>query len=345
MAPRVVLVTGVSRYIGAHLASRLAADPEIDRVLGVDTVPPARDLLRGMGRAEFVRADIRNPLIAKVIRGAEVDTVVHAALSSAPHQSGGRVTMKEMNVIGTMQLLAACQRSNHVRRLVLKSTTAMYGSSSRDPAIFTEDMSPKGLPSGGYAKDAAEIEGYVRGFARRRPDASVTVLRLANIVGPRIETALTRYFSLPVVPTVLGYDARMQLLHAEDALAALELAARTDRPGVFNVGADGVLLLSQAIRRAGRVQIALPAGMVRPASGFFRGTRLLDFTSDQMRFLNFGRVVDTRRLREDFGFTPRWTTVQAFDDFVQGRQLRPVISPARVRAVENGLLAAARTLG
>ncbi|MDT7641269.1 MAG: UDP-glucose 4-epimerase, partial [Pseudonocardiales bacterium] len=103
MAPSVVLVTGVSRFIGAHLAARLAADPSIDRVLGVDTVPPPRDLLRGMGRAEFVRADIRNPLIAKVITSAEVDTVVHTSLSSSPAASGGRVAMKEMNVIGTMQ--------------------------------------------------------------------------------------------------------------------------------------------------------------------------------------------------------------------------------------------------
>ncbi|MDQ2708931.1 MAG: NAD-dependent epimerase/dehydratase family protein [Actinomycetota bacterium] len=345
MAPQVVLVTGVSRFLGAHLAARLAADPKIDRVLGVDTVPPVRDLLRGMGRAEFVRTDIRNPLIAKVIRGAEVDTVVHTSLSSSPSQAGGRVAMKEMNVIGTMQLLAACQRSDHVRRLVLKSTTAVYGSSPKDPAIFTESMLPKALPSGGYAKDAAEIEGYVRGFARRRPDASVTVLRLANIVGPRVDTGLTRYFSQLIVPTVLGYDARMQLLHSEDALAALELATRLDRPGVFNVGASGVLLLSQAIRRAGRVQLAVPSAMVGPTSKFFRGTRLLDFTPDQMRFLNFGRVVDTDRLRDVFGFTPRWTTVQAFDDFVQGRQLRPVISPARVRAVGDGVLAAARTLG
>jgi UDP-glucose 4-epimerase len=337
-------VTGVSRFIGANLASRLAADPAIERVLGVDTVPPPRELLRGMGRAEFVRADIRNPLIAKVIRGAGVDTVIHTSLSASPAQSGGRTAMKEMNVIGTMQLLAACQRSASVRKLVLKSTTAVYGSSSRDPAIFTESMAPKALPAGGYAKDAAEIEGYVRGFGRRRPDVSVSVLRLANVVGPRVDTALTRYFSLPVVPTVLGYDARMQLLHSEDALAALEMAARLDRPGVFNVGGNGVLLLSQAIRRAGRVPLSLPSAMVGPASRFFRGTRLLDFTPDQMRFLNFGRVVDTRRLREEFGFTPRWTTVQAFDDFVQGRQLRPVLSPAHVRAVEGRLLAAARAL-
>lgn len=344
MTPSVVLVTGVSRFIGAHLAARLAADPSIDRVIGVDTLPPSRELLRGMGRAEFIRADIRNPLIAKVITSAEVDTVLHTSLSSNPGASGGRVAMKEMNVIGTMQLLAACQRSPRIRRLVLKSTTAVYGSSPRDPAIFTEAMTPKALPAGGYAKDAAEIEGYVRGFGRRRPDVSVAVLRFANFVGPRVDTAMTRYFSSPVVPTVLGYDARMQLLHSEDALAVLEQAARKDLPGTFNVGASGVLMLSQAIRRAGRLQVSLPDSVVGPVSRLFRSTRLLDFTSEQMRFLNFGRVVDTDKLRDTFGFTPRWTTTQAFDDFVQGRQLRPMVSSAQWSAMEKRVLATARAI-
>jgi len=339
-----VLVTGVSRFLGGHLAARLAANPDIERVLGVDTVPPPRDLLRRMGRAEFVRADIRNPLIAKVITGASVDTVVHASLSANPGTSGGRTAMKEMNVIGTMQLLAACQKAPSVRRMVLKSTTAVYGSSPRDPAVFDETMVPKDLPSGGYAKDAAEIEGYVRGFGRRRPDVSVTVLRFANFVGPRIDTVLTRYFALPVVPTVLGYDARVQLLHEEDALAVLERASSEELPGVFNVAAEGVLLLSQAIRRAGRVALPVPSPVVGPVGRLFRGARIVEFSPEQMRFLNFGRVVDIARLRDHFGFTPRWTTTQAFDDYVSGRALRPVITPERIEAVERGVLAAARSL-
>ena len=344
MPPSVVLVTGVSRFLGGHLAARLAANPDIERVLGVDTVPPPRDLLRRMGRAEFVRADIRNPLIAKVISHASVDTVVHASVSANPGSSGGRTAMKEMNVIGTMQLLAACQKAPTVRRMVLKSTTAVYGSSPRDPALFDESMTPKDLPSGGYAKDAAEIEGYLRGFARRRPDVSVTVLRFANFIGPRIDTVLTRYFALPVVPTVLGYDARVQLLHEEDGLAVLEKAANEDRPGVFNVAADGVLLLSQAIRRAGRIPVPVPSPAVGPLSRVFRGARLVDFSPEQMRLLNFGRVVDNRRLREQFGFTPRWTTVQAFDDFVRGRALRPVFGPEQVATLERGVLSVARAL-
>jgi UDP-glucose 4-epimerase len=342
--PSVVLVTGVSKFLGGHLAARLAADPSIERVLGVDTVPPPRDLLRRMGRAEFVRADIRNPLIAKVISQASVDTVVHASLSANPGTSGGRTAMKEMNVIGTMQLLAACQKAATVRRLVLKSTSAVYGSSSRDPALFDETMTPKDLPSGGYAKDAVEIEGYLRGFARRRPDVSVTVLRFANFIGPRIDTVFTRYFALPVVPTVLGFDARVQLLHEEDALAVLERAVSNELPGTFNVAADGVMMLSQAIRRAGRIALPVPGPAVGPLSRIFRGAHLVDFSPEQMRLLNFGRVVDNRRLRTQFGFEPRWTTIQAFDDYVRGRALRPVIAPERVESVERGLVSAVRAL-
>ena len=344
MPPSVVLVTGASSFLGGHLAARLAAHPEIDRVLAVDTVPPHRDLLRRMERAEFVRADIRNPLISKVIERASVDTVVHAAVSSGPGSSGGRATMKEMNVIGTMQLLAACQKAPTVQRLVLKSTTAVYGSSSRDPALFTETDTPKGLPSGGYAKDAVEVEGYLRGFARRRPDVSVTVLRFANFIGPRVDTVLTRYFALPAVPTVLGYDARVQLLHEEDALAVLERATKEDLPGAYNVAADGVLLLSQAIRRAGKVPLPVPSPAVGPVSRILRGTRLVDFSPEQMRFLNFGRVVDTTRLRRQFGFTPRWTTTQAFDDYVRGRALTPVLGAERIEAAEHALLTVARTV-
>jgi len=334
MRPRRVLVTGVSRYLGGRLVRILADDSEIERVIGVDSSQPRADL----GRTQFVRADIRNPMIAKVIASAEVDTVVHMNLIATPIGAGGRTAMKETNVIGTMELLAACQKSPTVSKLVVKSTTAVYGSSTHAPALYTEDLETKGHPRGGYAKDAVEVEGYVRGFGRRRPDVAVSLLRFTNFIGPTIDSPLTRYLALPVVPTVLGYDPRLQLCHEDDALEILRLATLQDRPGTFNAGGKGVLLLSQAIRRAGRVSVPVPTAAVSVTGNIFRRAGLVDFSPEQMRFIEHGRTADVTRLHERFGYHPRYTTEEAFDAWVQESGLRQVLDPDRVIDVERGML-------
>jgi UDP-glucose 4-epimerase len=308
---KVVLVTGVSRDLGRKAARAIAADPEVARVIGVDVVPPRGD----MGDVSFVRADIRNPVIAKVLAKEDVDTVVHMSVISTPGSAGGRNTMKELNVIGTMQLLAACQKAPGLRHLVVKSTTTVYGASNRDPAMFTEDMEPRRAPRAGYAKDVAEIEGYVRGFARRRPDVRVTLLRAANVIGPHVSSPMTSYFRLPVLPVVLGFDPRLQFLHQEDLLAVLRHSVGNEVHGTFNVAGDGILMLSQAARRLQRPTMPMPGFAVGTLGSVLRSARVADFSPEQLSFLTYGRGVDTTRMREVLGFEPRYTTAEAFADF------------------------------
>ncbi|MFL6179941.1 MAG: NAD-dependent epimerase/dehydratase family protein [Actinomycetes bacterium] len=318
---RVVLVTGVSRYLGGRLARQLGQRPDVERVVGVDVIPPASDI----GNAEFVRADIRNPVIAKVIKAAAVDTVVHMNVIATPVHAGGRSAMKEINVIGTMQLLAACQRAASVERLVVKSSATVYGVSPKDPAKFTEEMEAVRLPRSGFAKDSVEVEGYVRGFARRRPDVAVSILRFANIMGPGIDTPMTRYFSLPLVPTVLGFDGRMQFTHEDDALAAMETATWGSSPGTYNVGGEGVLMLSQAIAMSGRINMPLPRPLASVARDAVRRSGYIDFTSEQIEYLKYGRGIDTSRIRERLGFTPQFSTLETFESFLQAHPMGRVL--------------------
>ncbi|KUH97269.1 SDR family oxidoreductase [Mycobacterium sp. IS-3022] len=343
--PKVVLVTGACRFLGGYLTARLAQNPLINHVIAVDAIAPSKDLLRRMGRAEFVRADIRNPFIAKVIRNGDVDTVVHAAAASYAPRSGGRAALKELNVMGAIQLFAACQKAPSVQRVVLKSTSEVYGSSSRDPVLFTEDSSARRPPGEGFARDSIDIEGYARGLGRRRPDIAVTILRLANMIGPAMDTALSRYLAGPVVPTVVGHDARLQLLHEQDALGALERATMAGKSGTYNIGASGIIMMSQAIRRAGRIPLPVPRSALWAVDSLRRATRYTELDREQLDYLSYGRVMDTSRMRNELGYNPKWTTVEAFDDYVRGRGLTPIVDPRWVRSMESRAVAAAQRWG
>src|SRR6478672_9452143 len=323
--PKIVLVTGACRFLGGYLTARLAQNPMIKGVIAVDAIAPSKDMLRRMGRAEFVRADIRNPFIAKVIRNGDVDTVVHAAAASYAPRSGGTAALKELNVMGAIQLFAACQKAPSVRRVVLKSTSEVYGSSSRDPVLFTESSSRRRPPGEGFARDS--------------------ILRLANMIGPAMDTALSRYLAGPVVPTVVGHDARLQLLHEQDALGALERATMAGKPGTYNVGAPGIIMMSQAIRRSGRVPLPVPRSALWAVDSLRRATRYTELDREQLDYLSYGRVMDTTRMRNDLGYNPKWTTAEAFDDYVRGRGLTPIIDPRWVRSMESRAVSAAQRWG
>lgn len=305
-----ILITGVSRFLGLRLAKRLEGNPRVERIIGVDLEEPPVHI-EGL---DFIRADIRSPMIARVLETTKVDSIVHTNMSSSPALLGGRSQMKENNVIGTMQLLAAAQRAEAVKKVVVKSSTAVYGNRPGEPSILPEDDVSRHADLSGYGRDCAEAEQYARDFGRRRPDVDLVILRTQNVVGPTVRTNITEYLSLPVVPTALGYDPRLQFLHEEDAVEALFLALFEDRTGIFNIAADGVVYLSQAIRLMGRVQLPLFLPAAQSAAEVLKRFGVVDFPTDQLSLILFGRVVDTKRARATLGFQPRFTSFSAIKD-------------------------------
>ena len=311
-----ILISGVARYLGLRLAMRLAEEEGVDQLIGVDLDEPPV----AIDGFEFVRADIRKPLIARVVEATKTDTVVHTNITSRPGRAGGRLQMRENNVIGTMQLLAAAQRSEHVKHVVMRSSTAVYGSGPGEPSILPEGYAAREADLSGYARDCSEAETYMRDFARRRQDVTTTILRIQGVIGPTVTTGMTQYLSMPVIPTALGYDPRLQLLHEIDAVEALRIATLKDVPGIFNIAGSGVVYLSQAIRLLGRVELPLALPVAQSVATLLRGLRTVDFPTDQLNLLLFGRVVDVTRAREKLGFEPAFSTRAAVEDLRDRRQ-------------------------
>ena len=319
------MVTGVGAALGAQFARRIAGDPAVDKVVGVDVRVPREDL----HEVRFARVDIRDPAIGKVLAEEDVDTVVHLSVAAVPASGSPSSSLKESNVIGTMQLLAACQRAAAVRKLVVKSATAAYGCSPRDPAMFTEGMGPKRLPAAGFGKDSAEVEGYLRGFCRRRPDVAVSTFRLADLLTDGLDTPMSRYLQLPVLPTVLGFDPRLQLLHSDDAYEVLQRATVEDIPGTYNVAGDGVLMLSQVIRRTESPSVAVP-GFAFPTALRNLGRAVgAEPGADAAALLTYGRGVDTTALRTTFGYRPVWSTADTLSAFLLARSHRDPLATRR----------------
>ena len=339
-----VLITGVSRHVGGRLAAALSADPSIDRIIGLDTIAPRPDDQARLGRTEFVRADIRNPLVAKVLAQAQVDIVVHASVLAAPRVFA-RTSMKETNVIGTMQLLSACQRSETVRPAGgevddgnLRLRSARPGRLHRD---HDGQAGQRSRVRAGRGRDG-ELRARV---PRRRPDIEVSVLRLAPVVGPELDSPFTRYLSVPIVPTALGFDPRLQLLHEVDAVEVLRRATVESHPGTFNVAADGVVTLTQALRLARRLRLPVPGPALGVVSTLVGNSGLPQVSAEQRGYLNFGRVVDTTRLRTEFGYHPRFTTREALESYFAARPPLAVSGLMRelLGRAEDAVTGAART--
>ncbi len=323
-AGRRILIAGIGTHWGTELALRLERDPDVEQVLGIDTTPPLAEL----ERTEFLEADIRSPLLARLLPSTGADTLVHTGILWYPEPGKPQRALHDINVIGTLQLLAACERTPSLQRVVLRGSAAIYGCEPTGPSFFTESMASDYPLRTRFQRDIGELEGYFANFARRHSGLTCCMLRYQPEIGPGLDAPLSRYLSLPVVPTQLGFDPRLQLLHAEDATGALLAATMNPIRGAVNVAPSGSISLSRALRLIDRPQLPIPHPLFGPAMARL-GDRLGagSLYGDAVRLLRYGRGVDNARLRTELGYEPRFDAVAAVRDFAaadRGLRLVPV---------------------
>jgi UDP-glucose 4-epimerase len=298
-------------------------------VIGTDIDLPEEEI----DGLDFIRADVRNPLMADLLRSEAVDTVCHLAFtpSTRPNEAAF-----DKNVMGTAKLLAACGEAG-VRKVVFKSSTAVYGARPSNPAFLTEERSLRGSRRYGYTRDLVEIEKFCNGFRHRVPEMALTILRFASIIGPTVDSPVTRFLREPLAPSLLGFDPRMQLVHEDDVVDGLLYGILRDAPGVFNVAAEDVLPLNRIRGLAGKPPLVLFHPFV------YWGFDLLSGRADWVDqslpmdpdYLRYPWVADLARMRDELGFEPRYSAEDALQEFSALNEMRDSLSESEILALSE----------
>jgi UDP-glucose 4-epimerase len=325
---RVVAVTGAYSFVGAELIKRLEVDRHYAKVLAVDVRKPAFPLTK----TQFHKIDLTLPTadadVAQLLGDERVDTVVHGAFLSTPtHHSAWA---HELESIGTMHVLNAASEA-HVGKLVLFSSTLVYGASPANPNFLTEAHALKGHAKSRFIKDKVEAEKLAERFARENPECTVTVLRTAATLGPRISNFATRFFARPVCPMLMGYDPLMQFVHEDDVVDAFVLAVAGEHRGAYNIVGDGVLPYSTVLALMGKIPLPMPSFIAYPMSQALWMTQIFDSPPNFLDFLRFLCVADGAKAKRSMGFRPRHDIKQIIDDFIgvsEPREANPMMAAA-----------------
>lgn len=311
---RVVLVTGVANQWGSRVAASLLADPKY-HVIGMDNMPPDP----GVASLDFIEADIRNPLLVELLQSESVHTVCHLKIIEQPHLSESAF---DLNVMGTTKVFGACAQAG-VRKIVFKSSTAVYGARPRNSAFLDEQSPMMGSRKNGYTRDLVEIEAFCNGFRRQNPKVELTILRYPNIIGPTASTTMTRYLSERMVRVLLGFDPMMQVVHEEDVIQSLVHCIINDYDGAYNLAAYGVMPLRKLVALAGKYPIPVIHWFAYWGSSLFGGSAAGGdgFIPFDLDYIRYPWVADTTRMRGILGFEPEYTCEEALREFASRQRV------------------------
>jgi len=317
MTMKTVAITGAAGYLGGRLLARLAADPAIEEIVGLDVRP-----LPGgsVAKSTFYRMDVRDPELTEVLARHRVDALVHTAFVLLPPPRRLK-EMHHINVGGTDNVLRAAARTG-VRRLLFVSSTTVYGAWPDNPVPLTEEHAPRPDPAYPYAEHKGQAEALWQSFGREHPEAACVILRPPGIVGQNMQGPLAQLLRSPRSIIIDGGRAPGQFVHEDDVAALVILALKAGACGVFNATPDDWLPWRDIWRGVGRPLLDIPWTVARPLFGSLWRLGLLGHVTHpgQVNLARFPFVAHNGKARRELGWRPRHTTVEALQDFLTGGQ-------------------------
>jgi UDP-glucose 4-epimerase len=302
-----IVVTGISGRLGRLVVRRLHREPGV-QVVGID-----RREFPGRPRdVEHVRVDLRSKKARDVFRQGDVGALVHMGLMHDPRSSTEE--HHSWNVQGTARLLDACAQYG-VKKVVLLSSANVYGPRPDNPQFLTEDaplMAGQEFPQ---IRDLIEVDMLASSFFWKHQHIETVILRPVHILGG-VRNAPSNYLRLQWVPTLLGFDPMVQVIHEDDVVEAVACALKPGARGIYNIVGPGEVPLSTLLRELGKRTIPVPHPIAKPFFGALWRGKLTSFPVPELDHIRFVCMVDGSRARAELGYRPRHTlkeTIQAVD--------------------------------
>lgn len=317
-----IALTGTAGFVGSSLLRELENDPRYKRIIAIDFRKPPFETRK----TKFYRFDLTETLadskLLEILEKENVGTVIHTAFPvSPPHDLAWA---HELVSVGTMYVLDACAASKKVRKFIMASTTEVYGAHPTNPNFLSENHPLRGGFKSRFLRDRIEAEVQVQKYSKKHPETVVTILRPCTILGPHIKNYKTSWLQRPVILTVMGYDPLFQSVHEDDVVRAFKMAIDKDYPGVFNIVGDGVIPLSNALKLAGKLTVAIPAPVLYPMTQLAWYLNIFPAPASRLDFLKYILVADGEKAKKTMGFAPQYSTKEALLSFIGAQRLREV---------------------
>lgn len=149
-------------------------------------------------------------------------------------------------------------------------------------------------------------------FFWKHPETETVILRPVHILGS-VRNAPSNWLRLPRIPSLLGFDPMIQVIHERDVVRAIEAAMRPGVRGIFNLAGPPALPLSKLIQLTGRPRLPVPHPMAEAVVGRLFRLRMTSFPAPELDHLRYVCMVDDRRAREILGFQPEFDAQAAVD--------------------------------
>ncbi|HTM19513.1 MAG TPA: SDR family oxidoreductase [Kofleriaceae bacterium] len=290
-----VIITGIAGRLGRIVARRLHRDGRF-QVVGIDRRPfPERPK-----DIEHHQVDLRSRRARDLFKDS-VDALVHMGVMHDPRMSAAE--HYSWNINGTTKLLEYCQ-SMGVPKVVVLSSANVYGPRPDNAQFLTEEAPLLAAQSFANMRDLVEIDHLASSFFWRARDTDTVILRPVHILGG-VRNAPSNYLRLPVVPTLLGFDPMVQVIHEQDVVEAIACALGAGARGIYNVTGPGEVPLSVVLRELGRRTVPVPHPLAGPLWRAAFRVGYSSFPAEEFDFIRYVCMVDGSRAQTELGYRPR----------------------------------------